>query len=135
MCVYTREWGTSRNQQSYFSIPIWFPSLSLYYFCNFLLYSHYLFLLESYSSVCGAFLDLRNAFDSVPHQPLLDLLTSSNLPLPFTQLASLIPYQPHPICSCKWLLFLISVSFFWCPTRLHSRSPLLSYNYFCQQSN
>ena len=39
-------------------------------------------LLESYSSVCGAFLDLRKAFDSVPHQPLLDLLASSNLPLP-----------------------------------------------------
>ena len=39
-------------------------------------------LLESYSSVCGAFLDLRKAFDSVPHQPLLDLLASSNLPPP-----------------------------------------------------
>ena len=49
-----------------------------------LLYStHTIFsLLESYSSVCGAFLDLHKAFDSVPHQPLLDLLASSNLPLP-----------------------------------------------------
>ena len=49
-----------------------------------LLYStHTIFsLLETYSSVCGAFLDLRKAFDSVPHQPLLDLLASSNLPLP-----------------------------------------------------
>ena len=49
-----------------------------------LLYStHTIFsLLETYSSVCGAFLDLRKAFDSVPHQPLLDLLSSSNLPLP-----------------------------------------------------
>ena len=49
-----------------------------------LLYStHTIFsFLESYSSVCGAFLDLRKAFDSVPHQPLLDLLASSNLPLP-----------------------------------------------------
>ena len=47
-----------------------------------LLYStHTIFsFLESYSSVCGAFLDLRKAFDSVPHQPLLDLLASSNLP-------------------------------------------------------
>ena len=40
-------------------------------------------LLESYSSVCGAFLDLRKAFDSVPHLPLLNLLASSNLPPPF----------------------------------------------------
>ena len=39
-------------------------------------------LLESYSSVCGAFLDLRKAFDSVPHLPLLNLLASSNLPPP-----------------------------------------------------
>ena len=39
-------------------------------------------LLESYSSVCGAFLDLCKAFDSVPHQPLLDLLASSDLPPP-----------------------------------------------------
>ena len=50
-----------------------------------LLYStHTIFsLLESYSSVCGAFLDLRKAFDSVPHLPLLNLLASSNLPPPF----------------------------------------------------
>ena len=49
-----------------------------------LLYStHTIFsLLESYSSVCGAFLDLRKAFDSVPHLPLLNLLASSNLPPP-----------------------------------------------------
>ena len=33
------------------------------------------------------------------------------------------------MCSCKWLLFFISVSIFWCPTRLHSRSPPLSYIY------
>ena len=37
-------------------------------------------LLKSNPSVCGVFLDLKKAFDSVPHQPLLDLLASHNLP-------------------------------------------------------
>ena len=37
-------------------------------------------LLESHVSVCGVFLDLKKAFDSVPHQPLLDLLSSFSLP-------------------------------------------------------
>ena len=37
-------------------------------------------LLESCQSVCGIFLDLRKAFDSVPHQPLIDLLASHDLP-------------------------------------------------------
>ena len=42
-------------------------------------------LLESHTSVCGIFLDLRKAFDSVPHQPLIDLLASYNLPYPLLQ--------------------------------------------------
>ena len=37
-------------------------------------------LLESHVSVCGVFLDLKKAFDSVPHQSLLDLLSSFSLP-------------------------------------------------------
>ena len=37
-------------------------------------------LLETYPAVCGVFLDLRKAFDSVPHIPLLDLLSSVSLP-------------------------------------------------------
>ena len=36
--------------------------------------------LDNHIPVCGIFLDLKKAFDSVPHQPLIDLL--SNLPIP-----------------------------------------------------
>ena len=36
--------------------------------------------LDKHVPVCGIFLDLKKAFDSVPHQPLLNLL--SNLPIP-----------------------------------------------------
>ena len=48
-----------------------------------LLYSTHtiLSLLESHSSVCGVFLDLRKAFDFVPHQPLLHTLKSLCLSL------------------------------------------------------
>ena len=42
-------------------------------------------LLESHTSVCGTFLDLRKAFDSVPQQTLIHLLASSNLPFPLLQ--------------------------------------------------
>ena len=38
--------------------------------------------LDSHSSICGTFLDLCKAFDSVPHSPLIDLLASYNLPAP-----------------------------------------------------
>ena len=36
--------------------------------------------LDKHSSVCGIFLDLKKAFDSVPHKPLIDLLSSLNIP-------------------------------------------------------
>ena len=36
--------------------------------------------LNSHLSVCGIFLDLKKAFDSVPHQPLIDVLSSLNIP-------------------------------------------------------
>ena len=37
-------------------------------------------LLDSHNSVCAVFFDLRKAFDSVPHQPLLDTLSSTGIP-------------------------------------------------------
>ena len=57
-----------------------FIPFSLVFVC--LLFSTHsiLSLLESNPSVCGVFLDLKKPFDSVPHQPLLDLLASHNLP-------------------------------------------------------
>ena len=36
--------------------------------------------LDSYKSVCAVFFDLRKAFDSVPHRPLLDSLASLDIP-------------------------------------------------------
>ena len=62
-------------------------SFTVLYTTSSLLFSSHsiLSLLESYTSVCGTFLDLRMAFDSVPHQPLIDLLASSNLPFPLLQ--------------------------------------------------
>ena len=36
--------------------------------------------LDSHKSVCAVFFDLSKAFDSVPHQPLLNSLSSLNLP-------------------------------------------------------
>ena len=52
-----------------------------------LLFSYHsiLCLLESYTSVCGTFFNLRKTFDFVPHQPLIDLHASSNLPFPLLQ--------------------------------------------------
>ena len=47
-----------------------------------LLYSSHkiLHLLEAHPSVCGVFLDIKKAFDSVPHSPLLKLLQSYDFP-------------------------------------------------------
>ena len=36
--------------------------------------------LDSHKSVCAVFFDLSKAFDSVPHKPLLNSLSSLNLP-------------------------------------------------------
>ena len=36
--------------------------------------------LDSHKSVCAVFFDLSKAFDSVPHKPLLDTLSSLNIP-------------------------------------------------------
>ena len=38
-------------------------------------------LLDKHVPVCGIFLDLKKAFDSVPHQPLLNRLSSLPIPL------------------------------------------------------
>ena len=63
-------------------------SLTILYTIPALLFSSHsiLSLLESHTSVCGTFLDLRKAFNSVPHQPLMDILASSNLSFPLLQL-------------------------------------------------
>ena len=67
--------------------PIQFGFLPHHSTTSALLFSSHsiLSLLESHTSVCGIFLDLRKAFDSVPHQPLIDLLASYNLPYPLLQ--------------------------------------------------
>ena len=42
-------------------------------------------LLDSGSSICAIFFDLQKAFDSVPHEPLLDILSKYNLPSHITR--------------------------------------------------
>ena len=72
---------------SHFISPLQFGFLPHRSTTSALLFSSHsiLSLLESHTSVCGIFLDLRKAFDSVPHQPLIDLLASYNLPYPLLQ--------------------------------------------------
>ena len=56
-------------------------------------------LLESSSSVCSAFLDLKKAFNSVPHSLSSNQSSSiSYLPFVSLELAPLIPLKLLPIC-------------------------------------
>ena len=82
--------------------------------------------LKFHPSVCGAFLDLCKAFDSVTHQPFIDIHASSNLPSPLLNwLHSYIHSESCTTCSGKWLLFLISSCVLWWSARLHHWSPPL----------
>ena len=88
-----------------------------------LLYSTHsiLSLLESFPSVCGAFLDLKKAFDSVPHAPLINLLQSLHFP-PFliNWLHVLLSFKSISICHYQLPHLLPQTCLIWHPPKLCS---------------
>ena len=73
--------------------------------------------------ICGIFLDLKKAFDSVSHTSLLSQLFSINLPNHINFVIGLLPISlvvPNQQ-SCQECFF-SSVRFVWCPSGVHTRS-------------
>ena len=72
-------------------------------------------LLENHSSVFGIFLDIKKAFNSVPHSPLLYLLQSLNVHPVFLN-------QLHSYLLSRWILLPGQTCLFRRSSRLHSQS-------------
>ena len=80
-------------------------------------------LLESHTFVCSTFLDLRKAFDSVPHQPIIDLLASSNLLFSLLQrLHSYLLNRSQKVVLNGTSSSSLLVIYLWCTSRFYPRS-------------
>ena len=80
--------------------------------------------LDAHISVCAAFLDIKKDFDSAPHKPLLDAM-SSLLSFSLTLLAHILLYRLFSEHSQYWLSFFSMSYILWYVPGIYSRSTLL----------
>jgi len=81
--------------------------------------------LESHKQVACVFFDLRKAFDSVPHQAILNQL--HNLQVPGTStLAHQLPVQLPPVSDPEWFFLDLAACEVWSPSGLDSWPPIIS---------